>query len=91
MTYLPVGVDINNLIGDLRIWSWEVADVLLYYSSKLKNYEDKTKIIQNKNDQSPVTIADLKVDRIITKRIKDKYKEITWEILSEVQKLFKHY
>ena len=83
MTYLPIGVDINNLIDDLRIFSWEAADILLYYSKELRQSEDKSKIIQNQNQDSPVTLADLEVDHIITKRIKEKYKEINWEILSE--------
>ena len=36
MIKLPSGVDINNLIDDLRIFSWEAADILLYYSKLLK-------------------------------------------------------
>ena len=41
MVKLPVGVDINNLIDDLRIFSWEAADILLNYSQKLKNLDQK--------------------------------------------------
>ena len=83
MVKLPDGVDIHNLIDDLRIFSWEAADILLYYSKELRQSEDKSTIIQNQNQDSPVTLADLEVDHIITKRIKEKYKEINWEILSE--------
>ena len=36
MIKLPSGVDINNLIDDIRIFSWEAADILLYYSKLLK-------------------------------------------------------
>ena len=83
MVKLPFGVDINNLIDDLRIFSWEAADILLYYSKKLKNSDQKNKIIQNKDVKDPVTIADLEVNDLILKRMKEKYHNITWEYLSE--------
>ena len=38
---LPSGVDINNLIDDVRIFSWEAADILLYYSKLLEDGDDK--------------------------------------------------
>ena len=49
MEKLPLGVDINNLISDLRILSWEAADILIYYSQMLKNPSDKEKLIKNTN------------------------------------------
>ena len=48
MTKLPFGLDINNLIGDLRILSWEAADILIYYSNLIRNPKEKAKIIRNK-------------------------------------------
>ena len=83
MIKLPIGVDINNLIDDLRIFSWEAADVLLSYSKIIKNPEKKREIIQTKNNADPVTLADLKVNQLIISRIKEKYQKINWEILSE--------
>ena len=83
MIKLPLGVDINNLIRDLRIFSWEAADILLMYSEKIKNENQKKEIIRSKNDNDPVTLADLKVNDLIIQRIKEKYKNINWEILSE--------
>ena len=83
MTKLPFGVDINNLIGDLRIFSWEAADILIYYSNLIRNPKEKAKIIQNKNTEDPVTLADLKVNEMIINRIKKNYKNICWNILSE--------
>jgi len=83
MIKLPYGVDINNLIGDIRIFSWEAADILLYYSKLLENSDDKTNILKNNNEEDPVTLADLKVNEIIIKRINEKYKNINWDILSE--------
>ena len=83
MIKLPSGVDINNLIDDIRIFSWEAADVLLYYSMLIKNSDDKTNILRNNNEDDPVTLADLKVNQLIIKRINEKYKNINWDILSE--------
>ena len=83
MTKLPIGVDINNLIDDLRFFSWEAADILLYYSKELRNSSNKNKIIKNEDENDLVTLADLKVDELITKRIMEKYSCIDWEILSE--------
>ena len=83
MIKLPIGVDINNLIDDLRIFSWEAADTLIFYSKMLKDSNNDIKIIQNNNFEDPVTLADLKVNELNIKRINEKYKNINWEILSE--------
>ena len=83
MVKLPVGVDINNLIDDLRIFSWEAADILLYYSQKLKNSDHKNNLIANKDAKNPVTIADLEVNDLILKKMKEKYPNIGWKYLSE--------
>ena len=83
MIKLPSGVDINNLIDDIRIFSWQAADILLYYSKLLENSNYKKNIIKNNNEENPVTLADLKVNELIIKRINEKYKNISWEILSE--------
>ena len=83
MIKLPSGLDINHLIDDIRIFSWEAADILLYYSRLLENSDDKKNILQNNNEDDPVTLADLKVNELIIRRIKEKYKDIKWDILSE--------
>lgn len=83
MSKLPVGVNIHNLIDNLRIFSWEAADVLLYYSKILRNGDTKINLVKNNDEKNPVTIADLKVNDIILKRIKDKYPNIGWKYLSE--------
>ncbi len=83
MIKLPSGVEVKSLVEDLRIFSWESADVLLYYSKILKDSEYKKNILKNDNTEDPVTIADLKVNEIIIKRINEKYKDIDWEIMSE--------
>ncbi len=83
MIKLPSGVDINNLIDDIRIFSWQAADILIYYSKLLENSNDKKNILKNNNEEDLVTLADLKVNELIIKRINEKYKKINWDILSE--------
>jgi 3'(2'), 5'-bisphosphate nucleotidase len=41
VTKFPFGLDINNLIGDLRFLSWEAGDILIYYSNLIRNPEEK--------------------------------------------------
>ena len=41
MIKLPSGVEINKLIDDLKIISWEASEILLHYSKILKNKVDK--------------------------------------------------
>ncbi len=83
MINLPVGVDINNLIKDLRLFSWEASEILLFYSKKIKNSKNKNELIKNNDNDNPVTEADLKVNELIINKINEKYKEINWGILSE--------
>ena len=49
MIKLPSGVDINNLIDDIRILSWQAADILLYYFKLLEDSDEK-KYFQNDNE-----------------------------------------
>ena len=83
MIKLPSGIDINNLIDDIRIFSWQAADILIYYSKLLENSNDKGSILKNNNEEDPVTLADLKVNELIIKGINEKYKNVNWDILSE--------
>ena len=83
MFKLPLGVDISNLIDDLRVFSWEASDILIRYSELLKNTKNLEEIIKTENSLDPVTVADLEVNDLIIKRIKKHYKEVDWDILSE--------
>ena len=80
---LPSGLELNILIEDLRIFSWEASNLLLYYSKILKDSNYKSNILKNGNVDDPVTLADLKVNEVIIQRISEKYKDVNWEILSE--------
>ena len=82
MSKLPNGVDVNNLIDNVRIFSWEASHYMLYYSQLFKDGNYKSNII-NKKNEDPVTKADLKVNEIIIKRIGEHYGDIKWGILSE--------
>ena len=90
MINLPSGVDINNLIDDLKKISWEAADIINYYSRKINETRNKKEFIRSKSIKDPVTIADLKVNQLVIERINQKYPNINWDILSEEnQKLTK--
>ena len=80
MIKLPSGIDINNLIDDLRRFSWEAAETLLFYSKILKDSNYKSNILKNNSKEEPVTLADLKVNEIIIQRINEKYRNTGWGI-----------
>jgi len=63
--------------------SWEAADILLYYANIIKKLEQKNEILKNKNNDDPVTLADLEVNELIINRINQTYQDTNWEILSE--------
>ena len=83
MIKLPSGVEINNLIDDLRIFSWEAADILLYYSQIIDDSNNGSNIITTEINEDPVTLADLKVNELIIRKINEKYQYTNWQILSE--------
>ena len=83
MAKIPFGLDIHNLIDDLRNFSWEASEIMLFYSEKIKNHEEKKNIVKTKSEDDPVTLADLEVNDLIIQRIHKKYKNFDWGILSE--------
>ena len=91
MIKLPIGVDINNLIDDLRIFSWEAAELLLFYSKIIKKSDRRNEIIQTKNNEDPVTLADLEVNKLIINRIQENYQKITQITLTYFQKDMYHH
>ena len=83
MVTLPNGVDINNLIEDLKIYSWQAADIFLDFSTKINDSNDKYEVLKSVDLNNPVTEADLKVNEIMINNIKKKYSNINWDFLSE--------
>ena len=83
MIKIPIGLNIHNLIDDLRNFSWEAAEILLYYSNRLKSSDNNNQIIKTTEKEDPVTLADLRVNEMIIQRINEKYKDVNWDILSE--------
>ena len=83
MVKLPLGVDLDNLIYDLKILSWEASEILIYYANKITDNNFRKDIIKSKDYDDPVTTADLKVNDLIIQRLKDNYSNIEWDILSE--------
>jgi len=79
----PFDLDIYNLIDDLRNFSWEASETMLYYAKKVRNPEKKKIIVKTTSNQDPVTLADLKVNELIIQRLNEKYTNLTWGILSE--------
>ena len=51
MIRLPSGIELNKLIDDLRIFSWEAADILLFYSKQLKDSFLRDKLIQKQKNE----------------------------------------
>ena len=80
---IPFELDINNLIDDLRNFSWEASEIMLYYANQIRNKEEKKNIVKSKGSEDPVTLADLKVNDLIIKSINEKYPNFEWSILSE--------
>jgi len=80
---LPLGVKLNDLIDDLRILSWEAAEIFFFYSQKIKDPNYKKNIIKSKNIDDPVTEADLRVNNLIIQRLLKNYPDIQWGIISE--------
>jgi len=80
---IPPGVDINDLINNLKSFSWQASDILIKYAQIIKDSNNKSNILINDNLEDPVTIADLKVNKKIIQNITESYKNINWEILSE--------
>ena len=79
MIKLPCGVNIENLIDDLRIFSWEASDIFLNYSQILKDSKNKSNILKNDN-----TVVSLGGGAIINKSISNIIKMNSYNIYLEV-------
>jgi len=86
---LPEGLDTDYLIDDLRSLSWQAADVLLFYSNQFRNEKAKKDLIRTKDNNEPVTLADLEVNQLIINGIREKYQKVKWYLLSEENGIIK--
>ena len=48
--HIEPAIDIDKLISDLRMFSWEASDILMRYSQMLRDPNNKIKIIEDKNN-----------------------------------------
>ena len=83
MYILPDGIDLNNLIENIKVFSWRSADILQKYSEKMKNLNFREKALNVIDNNDPVTVADLEVNDQIVNNIKEKYPNIEWQFLTE--------
>lgn len=86
---LPEGLDIDYLIDDLRRLGWEAANIMLLYSNQFRNEKAKKDLIKTKDNNEPVTLADLEVNDLIINHIREKYQKVRWHLLSEENGMIK--
>ena len=86
---LPEGLDIDYLIDDLRRLSWAAANIMLFYSNQCRNEKAKKDLIKTKDNNEPVTLADLEVNDLIINHIREKYQKVNWHLLSEENGIIK--
>ena len=83
MYILPDGINLNNLIENIKVFSWRSADILQNYSEKMRNLNFRNKVLNFIDNNDPVTAADLEVNEQIVNNIREKYPNIEWEFLTE--------
>ena len=83
MSNLPAEINIKNLIDDLRYISWKASDILLYYLQQIKDQKYNSEFIKTKNNNEPVTMADLEVNKLIIDEITKRYSLSLGDVLSE--------
>ena len=83
MLNLPSGVNIDDLIENLRVVGWQASEILNHYSNKLKDNTNKDNFIKEKDNNEPVTMADLEVNNLIIHYLKKNFSSVNWGILSE--------
>ena len=83
MYILPDGIDLNNLLENIKVFSWRSADILQNYSEKMRNLNFRNKALNVIDNNDPVTVADLEVNEQIVNNIKEKYPNIEWQFLTE--------
>ena len=86
--FLPEDIETEDLLNNLRTMGREITSLLKSYSQNNLDTKEFKKKLRIKNLPSgPVTSADIEVNEIIRKVIKDNYPSQPWEILSEENKI----
>jgi 3'(2'), 5'-bisphosphate nucleotidase len=80
---LPDGIDLNNLVENIKVFSWRSGDILQNYSEKMRDLNFRNKALNVIDNNDPVTVADLEVNEQIVNNIKEKYPNTDWEFLTE--------
>ena len=84
MKFLPENLDSQDLINCLRNINLEILDLLKYYYQRASSDDDFQKKLNIKNSSSgPVTSADIKLNQLIIKNLKQNYPLQKWGIVSE--------
>ena len=84
MKFLPENIDSQDLINCLRNINLEILDLLKYYYQRASSDDDFQKKLNIKNSSSgPVTSADIKLNQLIIKNLKQNYPLQKWGIVSE--------
>ena len=83
MYILPDGIDLNNLVENIKFFSWKSGDILQNYSEKMRDLNFRNKALNVIDNNDPVTVADLEVNEQIVNNIKEKYPNTDWEFLTE--------
>ena len=87
--FLPEDVETEDLLNNLRTMGREINTLLKSYSQNNLDTKEFKKKLRIKNLPSgPVTSADIEVNEIIIKGIKDNYPSQPWELLSEENKVY---
>jgi len=81
---LPEGVELENLIQNLRELSWGAADILIAYARGEKPPFGFPQVLEVEDGcDGPVSAADLAVNTWLLDGLKSKYSSIDWFLLSE--------
>ena len=83
MIKLLSDLETDNLLNSLREFSWEAAEIILHFSQEMKNINNNSKFVKFKNNNEPVTIVDLEVNKLIINKINERYPGFAWGFLSE--------
>jgi len=87
MICLPEHVELDKLIDHIRKLCWEISDILKSYNQNIDNTKEFQRNLNIKNfETGPVTSADLKISKLIKRRISERYPSISWDFLSEEDK-----